>query len=122
MKKTLVVLLSAVLFSPGCSDMGETGQNAMIGTLMGTAAGALLGKNKKTGALIGAGVGLLGGSLYGKNKECNRLRQENALLNREREELEMRREIERLRLENDRLRTGKTDAAAVTRDRLWGSL
>jgi len=110
MKKILCVLIPAFLLLPGCVD-GETGQSAMMGTLLGTAVGALSGDKEDRGknAMIGAGVGLLGGSLYGKNKECNRLREENAVMRRELEQQEMRRELERLRLENERLRQGHTN-------------
>lgn len=112
MKRRLLVLVSGLVLMSGCSDMGETGQGAMMGTLMGTAAGALMGKKKDRGknALIGAGVGLLGGALYGKNREANRLKKENAVLRRELENIEMRRELERLRKENQNLKQGKPTA------------
>lgn len=80
MKKT-IVLVAAVLALSGCTEMQ---QSAMMGTLIGTAGGALMGKSKDRGrnALIGAGVGLLGGSLYGKHKQSQSLQEENAVLRR----------------------------------------
>ena len=110
--KSWIVLLSGLVLMSGCSDMIQGQQGAMMGTLIGTAAGALLGKKEDRGknALIGAGVGLLGGSLYGKNKECNQLRTQNTVMQRELETYEMRRELERLKQENEALRNGRTDS------------
>lgn len=110
MKRILCLLIPALLVLPGCVE-GETGQSAMMGTLLGTAVGALSGDKEDRGknALMGAGVGLLGGSLYGKHKESQRLKEENAILRRELEQQEMRRELERLRIENERLRKGHSD-------------
>ena len=108
MKKSLWVLLPAILILSGCT---ETQQAALIGTLSGSTIGALSGKkeDRTRNALLGGGVGFLGGSLYGKHKEANRLKKENAVLRRELETYEMRRELERLQEENERLRKRTND-------------
>ena len=66
--KLLPVVSLALLV--GCSNMNHTQQNALSGTAIGAAGGAIVGAFVHSsnavgwGALIGAGVGLVGGLVY----------------------------------------------------------
>jgi outer membrane protein OmpA-like peptidoglycan-associated protein len=68
MKKLLVVLLMIAIFSAGCKSWNKTQKGAVIGTVGGGAAGAVIGRaagNTALGAIIGATVGGVTGAIIG---------------------------------------------------------
>jgi osmotically inducible lipoprotein OsmB len=67
MKKTISLLLMAVLLLGACSGMTTTEQRVLSGGAIGGAGGAAVGAiagSAATGAAIGGPAGLLGGYLY----------------------------------------------------------
>jgi hypothetical protein len=71
MKNAVMALLAAGLLA-GCSDMNNTQQRALTGTVGGAGVGAVLGAiggNAGLGAVAGAGAGLLGGLVYDNVKK-----------------------------------------------------
>lgn len=67
MKKTVILVMLAVVLLGGCSGMSYTEQRTLSGGAIGAAGGALIGAAAGapgTGAAIGGGAGLLGGYLY----------------------------------------------------------
>jgi uncharacterized membrane protein len=67
MKRTVVLVLLAVLMVAGCSGMSPTQQRVLSGGAIGAGSGALIGAaagSPGTGAAIGAGAGVLGGYIY----------------------------------------------------------
>jgi len=69
MKKSLLILLVAGLFTTGCVSTGsQTGDGALIGAGAGALLGQAIGGN--TGAtLAGAAIGAGAGALIGNNEE-----------------------------------------------------
>lgn len=67
------LLLILVLFSTGCASMGEkTKTGAVIGGLVGAAAGGIIGHQDGRGvggALIGGAVGAVGGGMIGNQMD-----------------------------------------------------
>lgn len=67
---TKLLPVAALALLVGCSNMNHTEQNALSGTAIGAAGGAIVGALVSSsnavgwGALIGAGVGLVGGLIY----------------------------------------------------------
>ena len=62
---TLAIVLAISL--AGCSNMNNTEQRALTGTVGGAGVGAIIGAiggNAGLGALVGAGAGLAGGLIY----------------------------------------------------------
>ncbi len=69
MKKTVILVLIAALFTGGCAgDSGSySAQRILGGGAIGAAGGAAIGAaagNPAAGAAIGGGAGLIGGTLY----------------------------------------------------------
>jgi len=116
MKRFAFVIIAGFLTS-GCADMTPQQQSAVMGTLLGTAVGAMSSReHRNRNALIGAGVGLAGGLLYGQQQQ--RTQQYPSRRADDYEKWRMRREIERLRCENERLQnkttlTGRNDLHEV---------
>ena len=74
MRKIVAAMVAAGLLS-GCSDLNNTQQRAVTGTVGGAGVGALLGAiggNAGLGAAAGAGAGLLGGLVYDKVQKDQR--------------------------------------------------
>lgn len=110
--KTSIVLAVSMALLAGCSQEQQT---AMMGTLLGTAVGALSSKeNSKRNALIGGAAGLFGGMMVAKNRQQpverpiiyqqDGLAEENQRLRQELNQYKMQKEIQYLRLENQKLR------------------
>ncbi len=71
MRKWILVCAGLGLLA-GCSDLNNTQQRALTGTVGGAGAGAILGAiggNAGLGAVAGAGAGLVGGLLYDNVKK-----------------------------------------------------
>ena len=67
MKKTIALVVVAVLLVGGCSGMSNTQQRVLSGGAIGAGSGALIGwaaGSPAAGAAIGGGAGLLGGYIY----------------------------------------------------------
>ena len=67
MKKTIALIVVAVLLVGGCSGMSNTQQRVVSGGAIGASSGALIGwaaGSPAAGAAIGGGAGLLGGYIY----------------------------------------------------------
>jgi len=67
MKKTIALVVVAVLLVGGCSGMSTTQQRVLSGGAVGAGSGALIGwaaGSPAAGAAIGGGAGLLGGYIY----------------------------------------------------------
>ena len=67
MKKTIALIVVAVLLVGGCSGMSNTQQRVLSGGAIGASSGALIGwaaGSPAAGAAIGGGAGLLGGYIY----------------------------------------------------------
>ncbi len=67
MKKTVILLVVAVMLVGGCTGMSSTAQRTLSGGAIGASSGALIGwaaGSPAAGAAIGGGAGLLGGFLY----------------------------------------------------------
>jgi hypothetical protein len=67
MKKTIALVVVAVLLVGGCSGMSNTQQRVLSGGAIGASSGALIGwaaGSPAAGAAIGGGAGLLGGYIY----------------------------------------------------------
>ena len=67
MRKAVVSLLVALLFSVGCSGMSNTQQRVLSGGAVGASGGAIIGAvagSAALGAAAGGGAGLLGGYVY----------------------------------------------------------
>jgi outer membrane protein OmpA-like peptidoglycan-associated protein len=65
---SIVLLLSSVLFYPGCASWNKTQKGAVVGTATGGAMGAVIGRasgNTAMGAIIGAAVGGATGAIIG---------------------------------------------------------
>ena len=77
LKKSIVVLLSSLLFLTGCaSDNKRTLMGAGIGAAAGAGIGAVLGKGKGAaiGAVLGAGMGtFIGNRLDKQAKELEKI-------------------------------------------------
>ncbi len=67
MKKSVLLILVAILVISGCSGMSNTEQRVLSGGAIGAAGGAVIGAvagSAAIGAAAGAGAGLLGGYVY----------------------------------------------------------
>ena len=67
MKRTVLVIMVAVLLVGGCSGMSPTQQRVLSGGAIGASSGALIGWAAgcpACGAAIGGGAGMLGGYAY----------------------------------------------------------
>jgi osmotically inducible lipoprotein OsmB len=67
MKRTVLVIMVAVLLAGGCSGLSATQQRTLTGGAIGASGGALIGWAAgcpACGAAIGGGAGLLGGYAY----------------------------------------------------------
>ncbi len=67
MKRSVFLILAAILVISGCSGMSNTEQRVLSGGAMGAAGGALIGAvagSAAIGAAAGGGAGLLGGYVY----------------------------------------------------------
>jgi outer membrane protein OmpA-like peptidoglycan-associated protein len=77
---SFVLLLSAVLFYPGCASWNKTQKGAVVGTATGGAMGAVIGRasgNTAMGAIIGAAVGGATGAIIGHqmDKQAEEIKQ-----------------------------------------------
>jgi hypothetical protein len=71
----MAMALAAPLMLAGCSNMSNTEQRALTGTVGGAGVGAVIGAiggNAGLGALVGAGAGLAGGLIYDHVKKEER--------------------------------------------------
>lgn len=69
LKKSIAAALCSSMLLAGCQtvrDNPNTAGGAIIGGLVGAAAGTLVTRHDRTGALIGAGIGLLAGAAVGQ--------------------------------------------------------
>jgi len=67
MKKTVILVVVAVMVLGGCSGMSYTEQRVLSGGAIGAGSGALIGWAAgcpACGAAIGGGAGMLGGYVY----------------------------------------------------------
>jgi osmotically inducible lipoprotein OsmB len=67
MKKTVILVVVAVMVLGGCSGMSYTEQRVLSGGAIGASSGALIGWAAgcpACGAAIGGGAGMLGGYVY----------------------------------------------------------
>ena len=75
-KKTVVLVVVAVLILGGCSGMSNTEQRVLSGGAIGAGSGALIGWAAgcpACGAAIGGGAGMVGGYVYDRyEKSQNR--------------------------------------------------
>jgi hypothetical protein len=70
--KTLILAAAIAVPLAGCSDMSNTQQRALTGTVGGAGVGAILGAiggNAGLGAVAGAAAGLAGGLIYDSVKK-----------------------------------------------------
>jgi outer membrane protein OmpA-like peptidoglycan-associated protein len=79
MLRKATLSLAAIAMLAGCADgqgpSSRQGTGAILGALVGAAAGTLVGGNDRRNALVGAGIGLLAGAAVGTYLD----RQEDAL-------------------------------------------
>jgi len=82
-RKSLIVLLCAVMLLPGCSSMKKRStKGAVIGTAAGGAMGAVIGRasgNAGLGAIIGATVGGATGAIIGRQMDKQAAEIENTV-------------------------------------------
>jgi outer membrane protein OmpA-like peptidoglycan-associated protein len=72
LKSSIFGLMLIAIFSVGCSKWNKTQKGAVIGTVGGGAAGAIIGKaagNAGLGAIIGATVGGVSGAVIGRKMD-----------------------------------------------------
>jgi outer membrane protein OmpA-like peptidoglycan-associated protein len=81
-RRSLIVLLCAVILLPGCSSMKRSTKGAAIGTAAGGAMGAVIGRasgNTGLGAIIGASVGGAAGAIIGHQMDKQAAEIENTV-------------------------------------------
>ncbi|MHB9072358.1 MAG: glycine zipper family protein [Desulfobaccales bacterium] len=67
MRRTIIVMLVALLATAGCANLSTTEQRVLSGGAIGAGSGAVIGAlagSAGLGAAAGAGAGLLGGFIY----------------------------------------------------------
>jgi uncharacterized protein YcfJ len=72
MKRTIIVMLIALLALTGCANLSTTEQRVLSGGAIGAGSGAVIGAlagSAGLGAAAGAGAGLLGGFLYDQSQK-----------------------------------------------------
>ncbi|MDS4019817.1 MAG: glycine zipper domain-containing protein [Candidatus Competibacter sp.] len=73
-----LIVIPALAFSVGCTNMTPTEQStlsgAAIGALGGAAIGGLTGGNAGAGAVIGGAAGAVVGNIYGRNQQQKQYR------------------------------------------------
>ena len=81
-RRSLIVLLFALILLPGCSSMKRSTKGAAIGTAAGGAMGAVIGRasgNTGLGAIIGASVGGATGAIIGRQMDKQAAEIENTV-------------------------------------------